>query len=71
MFSGKKWKKHRKIVTPAFHFKNLENFVGVFNAAGEVLVKKLRNEIGKESFDIFPFLSLYALDVISGEKAVV
>lgn len=28
----------------------------------------LRNNIEKKSFDIYPLLSLYALDVISGEN---
>lgn len=64
--TGNIWKKHRKIITPAFHFKILENFVGVFNSVNEILIETLRKETGKESFDIFPFLSLYALDVICG-----
>lgn len=61
---GPTWKRHRKIITPAFHFKALEGYLEVFNAAGEVLLQKLQNEVGKESFDIRRYLSLFTLDAI-------
>jgi cytochrome P450 family 4 len=61
---GTKWKKHRRILTPAFHFQILEQFVDVFESAGNRLVKKLRNEIGKNSVDIYPYVTLCTLDII-------
>lgn len=64
--SGAKWKKHRRIITPTFHFKILEDFIHVFNATGDVLIESLRRECGKETFDIVPFFSLFALDAICG-----
>lgn len=62
--NGSMWKKNRRIITPAFHFKVLEEFFEVFNSAGEVLVQRLWNEVGKDSFDILPHISLFALDAI-------
>ncbi|XP_060518378.1 cytochrome P450 4d2-like [Cylas formicarius] len=61
---GKKWKQRRKLITPSFHFKILENFVNVFNSAGGVLIDQLSKEVGKESVDIYEILNLYTLDVI-------
>lgn len=65
--NGNKWKKHRRIITPAFHFKVLEEFIDVFNSTGDVLIKKLKTQVEKGSFDIVPFFSLFTLDAICGE----
>nr|AVM18972.1 odorant degrading protein 2 [Holotrichia parallela] len=61
---GNKWKKHRKIITPAFHFKILEDYVDIFNSAGDILVEKLEEQSKKPSVDIYPFVTLCALDII-------
>lgn len=66
--AGNKWKKHRRIITPTFHFKVLEDFVEVFNSTGDILMNKLRKEVGKASFDIVPFFSMFALDAICGNS---
>lgn len=65
--NGKKWFQRRKIITPAFHFKILEQFVDSFHKHGDVFVEKLKSFQGKE-IDVFPLISLYALDVICGNK---
>ncbi|KAF2895444.1 hypothetical protein ILUMI_10731 [Ignelater luminosus] len=61
---GAKWQKHRKILTPAFHFKILEQFIEVFDSHGNILVQKLEKEVGKKSVDIYPYVTLCALDTI-------
>ncbi|XP_054282430.1 cytochrome P450 4C1-like [Macrosteles quadrilineatus] len=61
---GEKWRKHRKILTPAFHFKVLENFVPLFGKHAQVLTKKLLTLTDIE-VDIMPIIALCALDVIS------
>ncbi|KAF2897328.1 hypothetical protein ILUMI_08846, partial [Ignelater luminosus] len=61
---GVKWKKHRRILTPAFHFQILEQFVDVFDHYGNILVKKLEREIGRKSVDVYPYVTLCSLDVI-------
>nr|XP_022909465.1 cytochrome P450 4c3-like [Onthophagus taurus] len=62
--TGNKWKKHRKIITPAFHFKILEDFIPSFDTASDVLVDVLKKEIGKPSTNIFPYITLCMLDSI-------
>ncbi|CAG9762333.1 unnamed protein product [Ceutorhynchus assimilis] len=62
--TGPKWRSHRKVITPSFHFSILQEFISVFNSVGNNLVTKLKNEVGKNSVDISPLVSLYALDVI-------
>nr|CAD7402230.1 unnamed protein product [Timema cristinae] len=59
-----KWKSHRKIITPTFHFKILENFMDVFNLNGQKLVDKLQKEVNGPEFDICPYVTLCTLDII-------
>lgn len=61
---GPKWHAHRKMLTPAFHFKILETFVDIFNKNTNILIKKLKCEVGKPCFDIEPYVSDLALDII-------
>jgi cytochrome P450 len=65
--AGQRWATHRKLLTPAFHFKMLENFVDVFNRNGKILVKKLSSHVNGLEFDVTPYMTLCALDNISGE----
>lgn len=61
---GKKWHARRKLLTPTFHFRILEQFVDVFNDKGAVLVDVLRGQVGPNAVDVRPFISRHALDVI-------
>lgn len=62
--SGEKWRAHRKLLTPSFHFCILENFMPVFNEQSEILVSKLMAKAGKGRFDIYPYVTLCTLDII-------
>ncbi|KAM7346802.1 putative cytochrome P450 4d14 isoform 2-T2 [Cochliomyia hominivorax] len=63
---GKKWHIRRKIITPTFHFKILEQFVEIFDQQSGVLVKKLYEKAdGETAIDIFPIVCLCALDIIA------
>jgi len=62
--TGPKWKEHRKLFTPAFHFKILEEFVEVFGSKGSILREKLEKHVNGPGFDIRPYISLYTLDII-------
>jgi Cytochrome P450 len=67
-FVGEKWRRRRKILTPAFHFKILEDFVDVFIEQSLTLLNKLKREVGNESgFNIFPYVTLCTLDIICGK----
>ncbi|KAL7018883.1 hypothetical protein ACKWTF_010946 [Chironomus riparius] len=61
---GQKWHSRRKILTPAFHFKILEDFMDIFNEQSSVLVKKLEKEIDRDSFNVFPYVTLCTLDIV-------
>lgn len=67
---GNKWKKHRKMLTPAFHFKILEEFLDVFEVYSNILIKKLENEVDKNSIDIYPYITLCSLDIICGKHNI-
>jgi cytochrome P450 family 4 len=55
------------MITPTFHFKILENFVEVFSEKSQILVSKLQKEVGSQGFDVFPYVTRCALDIICGE----
>ncbi|KFM77146.1 Cytochrome P450 4V2, partial [Stegodyphus mimosarum] len=52
--TGLKWKSRRRLLTPSFHFRILEDFLPVFNNQATVLVKKIRAQADKEYIDIIP-----------------
>ncbi|XP_052902070.1 cytochrome P450 4d1-like [Anopheles moucheti] len=63
--SGRKWHTHRKVITPTFHFKILEQFVEVFDQQSNTFVQVLGAHAKTGStFDIFRPVTLCALDVI-------
>ncbi|XP_046636789.1 cytochrome P450 4C1-like isoform X1 [Daphnia pulicaria] len=68
--SGNKWKKNRRLLTPAFHFQILDNFFDVFNKNADILCEQLikANTSIKgdsvEDIDVFPYLKRCALDII-------
>lgn len=64
---GDKWKMHRRILTPSFHFAILENFIEIFENNGDILIQRLEAEIPKNSFNIYPPINLCALDIICGK----
>jgi cytochrome P450 family 4 len=64
--NGQKWFTRRKVITPTFHFKILEQFVEVFDKHSTIFVDNLSKLKGR-SFDIFPLITLAALDVICGK----
>jgi hypothetical protein len=45
----------------------LENFVDVFNRNGKILVEKLSSHVNGPEFDVTPYMTLCALENISGE----
>ena len=53
-------------MTPAFHFKILEQFSDTFHNAGKILVAKLTEQNNKD-IDIYPYIAMYAFDAICGK----
>ncbi|GIY91167.1 cytochrome P450 4V2 [Caerostris darwini] len=62
--SGLKWKKRRRLLTPAFHFRILDNFLPVIDSHARYLADKLRGEVGSASFDLVPYITLCSLDIL-------
>ncbi|XP_044750329.1 uncharacterized protein LOC123310752 [Coccinella septempunctata] len=62
--SGPYWRSHRKILTPAFHFKRIENLISVCQNAGNILVQQMSKNLDKGSFDVYPIISNFSLDVV-------
>ncbi|CAJ0586773.1 unnamed protein product, partial [Mesorhabditis spiculigera] len=63
--TGDKWRTRRKMLTPAFHFRVLEDFLTTHDEQSKIFVEQLERfaETG-ESFDIFPYVKRCALDII-------
>jgi cytochrome P450 len=77
--TGNKWRRNRRLLTPAFHFQILENFFDVFNKNAEILCEQLDEaiensknieEIVQSEIDVFPFLKRCTLDIICGNVFV-
>lgn len=65
---GAKWKQRRLLTSPAFHFEVLKRFLDIMNEQSDVLITRLQRQSEKyetQFFDITPFISNCALDIIS------
>lgn len=62
--SGTKWVQRRKLLTPAFHFKILEQFVEIFDRQSRHLIRNLQRYDQSDKVEMFPLVTNYALDVI-------
>lgn len=61
------WKKHRKLLTPAFHFKMLEKFIDTFHSLGDTLIEKMNEHVDKDWFNVYPYINRYAIDSLCGK----
>ncbi|XP_028982658.1 cytochrome P450 4C1-like isoform X1 [Diachasma alloeum] len=62
--AGQKWQTRRKILTPAFHFSVLREFVEVFDQEGRRMVENLRSVGGETTVDLVTFIAKYTLNTI-------
>ncbi|XP_062859604.1 cytochrome P450 4F3 [Trichomycterus rosablanca] len=62
--NGKEWSRQRRLLTPAFHFDILKNYVSIFNSSTNVMHEKWRRLLaeGKNELDMFEHVSLMTLD---------
>lgn len=67
---GQKWHKRRKIITPAFHFKTLDNFIEIFERDSRIFLTNLDREYRMQEdrgFNIYEWINLCTLDTICGK----
>ncbi|XP_016982525.1 cytochrome P450 4d1 isoform X2 [Drosophila rhopaloa] len=64
--NGRKWHRRRKIITPAFHFRILEQYVEIFDRQSLRLVEELksRRSSGQERINLGEAINLCTLDAI-------
>lgn len=65
--SGAKWHSRRKIITPTFHFKILEEFLPIFSKNSRILRELLKQKLAESKdgiVDIYPFISRCSLDIV-------
>ncbi|OQR71070.1 cytochrome P450 4V2-like [Tropilaelaps mercedesae] len=61
---GEKWRQRRRMLTPAFHFRILEDFLPVFNDHSREFTKNLERHEGQKAVDIVPLVTMATLDII-------
>jgi len=66
--SGDKWKQRRRLLTPAFHFQILENFLPFFNEQCAILCDQIEKRMveAKAEIDVYPLFIRCTLDIICG-----
>lgn len=66
--SGENWHLKRKLLTPAFHFKILSSFKGPMEDCCDILIDQLSLIAdGRTVVDVYPYITLFALDIICGK----
>ncbi|KAI4464333.1 cytochrome p450 family 4 [Holotrichia oblita] len=62
--TGNRWLQHRKLITPTFHFKILENYMNVFVAKTELFLNILDRKADGAVHNIYSDITHCALDII-------
>ncbi|UYV77025.1 CYP4V2 [Cordylochernes scorpioides] len=66
---GKKWRSRRRMLTPAFHFRILEQFISTMNKHSKDFVNVLENESKLGWVNGFNLMSRCTLDILCGMYA--
>ncbi|GBP54928.1 Cytochrome P450 4c3 [Eumeta japonica] len=58
------WRRHHKLLSPAFNQNVLNGFMGVFNRQSSVMVEAMAKELGRERFDASVYIGAATLEMI-------
>ena len=61
---GRKWFHRRRLFTPSFHFKILNDFLEVMNEQADIFVRNLSNTRAEGKVDLIKAITLCTLDII-------
>lgn len=64
------WKTRRKVLTPAFHFRILDEYVPIMNRRAALLCDKLA-ALGRDHFDVLPVMRIATFGILFGECSLV
>ncbi|KRT79363.1 cytochrome P450 [Oryctes borbonicus] len=62
--TGRKWQSRRKMLTPAFHFKILDDSLRIFDMKARTFIDQLNKIPAAEVFDMYPYITHCTLDII-------
>ncbi len=62
--TGDKWRSRRKLLTPAFHFRIIDDFIPIINEHSFTFVDRLKLTVGSIIDDICPYVTSCTLDII-------
>jgi cytochrome P450 len=61
---GKKWKRDRKILNPAFGYQYFEGFLKIFNEQSRTMVEVLGDESFTQGQNLLPYITRCTLDSV-------
>ena len=71
LVSGDVWHRHRKLLTPTFHFKILGSSIEVMHKQANVLMTQLESQVGGDDFNMQSFIEKCSLDIICGNLTII
>lgn len=65
--TNQKWFHRRRVITPTFHFKILEQFFEIFKKHNLILMDKLMEKADGKALEIFPLVTASVMNALCGK----